>query len=154
MKSETTHKDTLKDPVKGIRSVPDGESRTTDNTGIWDLGLDRYVSISSLIDIINTYQCFHDDNDKPCEKTATCFCVYTYDFFPACASHAMLKIEKYHKTVTATIDKDGLHVLEGENIDEVLSTWCDRCHSFEHMTEIPPNLSNEGKPICEDCFGK
>ena len=138
----------------GIRDVPDGKSRTVYNTGLWDEIIGQYRPIAEFIDEIDACPCGHSDDDVSCEKSATHLCLCFDGIFPACSDHGKLDMDECFGMVKAIIDKDGLRMNEESEIYNVLSDSCDHCHSFEHMTESRPHLSNNCKAICNICYDK
>ena len=154
MKSETTPINKPETFGMGIRDVPDGKSRTTDNTGIWSDHNYAFEPISNLIGAISDFDCQHYDGKKPCKKPATCYCVYMHDSTPACDDHGKLGMNECFGMAQAIIDKDGLRVHKDEDINDILSPVCDHCHSFDHMTDQRPHLSNNGNAICNICYDK
>ena len=57
-----------------------------------------------------------------CANPATKWAVYKSGLWPACRIHSRLGSGDGINRVMAVIDKDGLHVADGDNIDDLLST--------------------------------
>ena len=89
-------------------------------THIFDKYTDDKVTIDFLIRQIQIETC--DPVNTTCANQATQWAVYKSGLWPMCRTHGKLGSGKGIEHVMAIIDKDGLHVADGDNIDDLLST--------------------------------
>ena len=89
-------------------------------THIFDKYADDKAPIDFLIREIQNETC--DPVNTTCSNRATQWAVYKSGLWPVCLTHGKLGSGEDIGHVRAIIDKDGLHVADGDNIDDLLST--------------------------------
>ena len=120
----------------------------TNPSAVYDTALHGVRMITDLIEEMRHNYCGHGGT-KICGRPVTHWSMYSNGLFARCHIHGILGSGNADNHVSATVDTNGLHINDGDTIDDMLYILCDFCGRPASLQTYHAN--ENGECACNDC---